>query len=368
MLACRLFRPDRPLDRHRATDASMVSSGVMMDAISEVLRGVRLTGAFFFDNLAHDPWAITTPLLTEIAHVMPSHEHIISFHVVLEGACWVELTDNSAPPLRVAAGDVVVLPQGDEHVMASTQGMRIQPNYADFRVSASRGLPIRYVVNPKAGPPDCHFICGFFGCDSTPFNPLLSALPRIFVARGFEAGRPWVSALAQAGVEESGSVDGGGDNMLARVAELMFVDVVRRYADDLPRQSPGWLSGLKDRHIGAALRLIHERPTRPWTLAGMAREIGLSRSVFAERFSAHVGVSFAQYVVRWRLQLAVRSMEELGTTVAQAGADIGYGSEAAFRRAFKKYVGVSPGTWQKARRNRAVPNPGAGESGHPHDA
>ena len=215
-----------------------------MDVLSKVLRGVRLTGAFFFESIAYGEWAIVTPWLTEIAHVMPLHEHIISFHVVTEGACWVELHDGSVPPVRLKAGDVVVLPKGDEHVMASSRGLRATPNYSDFDIPPGRQLPLHSIVNEAAGGPvTCHFVCGFFGCDATPFNPLLEALPPIFRATTSPANRSLLALLADAGVEESEKNRTARDTKLARLAELMFVEVVRQYIDALPQESPRLVVG-----------------------------------------------------------------------------------------------------------------------------
>ena len=138
--------------------------------------------------------------------------------------------------------------------------------------------------------------------------------------------------------------------MLARLAEAMFVEVVRKHLARLPADSIGWLSGLRDRHVGQALRLVHGQPARDWSLDRLAREVGLSRSVFAERFTRYLGLAPMQYVARWRMQLAARLLGAPGVSIAQAGAEVGYEFEAAFSRAFKKHVGASPGAWRTGRR------------------
>jgi AraC-like DNA-binding protein len=322
-----------------------------MDVVSDVLRGVRLKGAVFFDNVAFGgDWAVVTPLLAEVAHIMPRHEHLIAFHVVTEGSCWIELVDDSVPPIRMNGGDVVVLPRGAEHVMTSKLGVRKQPDYPAFDIPPGRDFPLHSIYNEeRGGTVDCHFICGVFGCDSSPFNPLLDSLPGMFAAQTSPANRALLSHLAKAGIEESEKIRSGGDAMLGKVAELIFVEGVRQYIEERAATSHSWLSAVKDRHIGRALQLIHDRPTADWTLEAVSQAIGLSRSVFAERFSLVVGVPFAQYLARWRLQLAARLLETPEASIAQASADVGYESEAAFRRAFKKHVGTSPGAWRKAR-------------------
>ena len=157
-------------------------------------------------------------------------------------------------------------------------------------------------------------------------------------------------SLVRAGVEESRQTTAGGETMLAKLAELMFVDVIRKYIESLPEDARGWCSSIRDTQIGAALHLIHERPAHAWTVEALAREVGVSRSVFAERFVSYVGLSPISYLSRWRLQVAANLLTQ-GMTLARAAAEVGYESEPAFNRAFKKYVGLPPGTWRKRRQN-----------------
>jgi transcriptional regulator GlxA family with amidase domain len=148
-------------------------------------------------------------------------------------------------------------------------------------------------------------------------------------------------------VDETATRRSGGETVLSRVAELLFVDVVRRHIETLPKDAGSWLSGLRDPHIGAALALMHGRPAEAWTLEGLAREVGMSRSVFADRFAHFMQDSPMQYLTRWRMQLATRLLERQGAGVAQVAAEVGYESEAAFNRAFKKVVGTPPGAWRR---------------------
>ena len=164
--------------------------------------------------------------------------------------------------------------------------------------------------------------------------------------------RGWLASLVDVAVKESVVASAGREAMLAKLAELMFVEVIRNHIDSLPKDAQGWFAGLRDAQIGAALRLIHGRPSEPWTLDSLAREIGLSRSSFAERFTAYVRMPPMQYLGRWRLQIAARLLEVPSVSIAQAAAEVGYQSEAAFNRAFKRYAGLAPGAW---RRERAPP-------------
>jgi AraC-like DNA-binding protein len=325
-----------------------------MDVLSDLLSAVRLTGAIYFDVDASSPWVGESPGTAEIAAaVMRGVEHVISFHAVLSGSCWAALGDGSAPPLRVNAGDVVVFPRGVPNVMSSSPGARGKPNpIAMYYRPIDRNLP--FALNPGGGGDDrTRFVCGYLGCDARPFNPLLAALPDMLCARKPLDGSGWVTDLFQLALAEGSSGRAGGETILAKLSELMFVEVIRRHLESLPEGSGGWLSGLRDPHVGEALRLIHARPAQDWTLERLAREVGLSRTIFADRFSHYVEVSPMQYLARWRLQLARRLLEQPGVSIAQAGAEVGYESEAAFNRAFKKQVGVPPGSWRRSRINAA---------------
>jgi AraC-like DNA-binding protein len=322
-----------------------------MDVLSDVLGAIRLTGAIFFDIDAGEPWVGESPPTEAIAAaIMPEAQHIISFHAVLSGACWANLADGSVPPVRVEAGDVVLFPKGSSNVLSSRQGERGQPDMAMYYRPVDGHLPFK-LIHGGNGEERARFICGYLGCDARPFNPLLSALPAILCVRKPLAGTAWITDLFLRAVAEGGSRRTGTETILAKLSELMFVEAVRTHLETLPESSGGWLAGLRDRQVGEALRLIHSRPAEDWTLDKLARGSGCSRSTLAERFSQLVGTSPMHYLTGWRMQLAVRKLETPGIGIAQAGAELGYESQAAFSRAFKRVVGIPPGTW---RRGRAV--------------
>ena len=332
-----------------------------MDVLSDVLMAVRLTGAVFFDVEARSPFATESPPIDIIAHrVMAGSGHVINFHTMLEGSCWAEAIGRLAAPVHLQAGEIVFYPMGDANILASIPGMRSQPDLNQFYRPPDRQLPFPLQMNADSTAEKCHFVCGFFGCDSRPFNPLLGALPRMVHAPISAASRGWLEGLIGVAVKESIHHAAGRETMLAKLAELMFVEVMRRHIDTLPDDARGWFAGLRDPQVGAALRLIHGRPTEPWTLDSLAREIGLSRSSFAERFAAYVEMPPMQYLGRWRLQIAARLLETPNVSVAQAAAEVGYQSEAAFNRAFKRHTGVAPGAWRRER-GQEKPRPGAAE-------
>ena len=316
-----------------------------MDVLSDVLAGVRLTGAIFFDSTFRKEWVAEAPKASIIVdRVMPGSQYVFYFHTLLEGSCWAELTDGSAGPIHLQAGDVVAFPMDDAHVLCSTLGMRAEPDMAMYVHPIDHQLP--YVVNQGSGVRSCHFVCGYLGCDVRPYNPFLASLPRVLHGRA-AASQGWLSHLLRHAVSETERHNPGGETVLAKLAELLFIEVIRQHIADLPTGTRGWLSSLRHPQIAQALRLIHGRPAHDWTIEALAHEVGLSRSVFADRFTHFVDMTPMQYLTHWRMQLAARRLEMPGMSVAQVGEEVGYESEAAFSRAFKKIVGMSPGTWRK---------------------
>ena len=324
---------------------------VSTDVLSDVLRAVRLTGAVYFDFELSSPWVAQAPPSREIAAtVMPGAERVIEYHLIARGACWAEVVGQ--PPIRLNEGDFIVFPQGDAHVLSSAPGMRATPDMSMF-ARPTTPLPLVYEVG-GGGPERARIICCFLGCDERPFNPLLAALPTVIhlSAAGHEAATGWLAMLLNSAVRESGSARAGSENILARLSELMFVEALRRYIEALPPAQTGWLAGLRDPVVGQALAAIHARPTETWTVERLARLAGVSRSVLAERFTEMVGQPPMHYLALWRMQLASRLLAE-GGQVASVAAAVGYESEAAFSRAFKRLVGHAPATW----RRETVPTP-----------
>jgi AraC-like DNA-binding protein len=231
-------------------------------------------------------------------------------------------------------------------VMSSAPGMRRSPDLALYRPPANGQLPFSMSVGNSGGEP-VDFVCGFLGCDARPFNPLLEALPRVIHVSDRAGGT--IAAFVQFALAESKQPRIGGESVLGRLSELMFVDVVRRYLETLPVDRTGWLAGLRDPFVGRALTALHRSPARDWTLEGLAHEVGLSRSALAERFTQLVGQPPMQYLTNWRMQLAANDLLSGMDTVAAIADRVGYESEAAFSRAFKKAVGTPPSQWRKHR-------------------
>lgn len=315
------------------------------DALSDVLRAVRLTGATFFDVVASDPWVAESPPNDLIlSRILSGAEHLIAYHVVTEGCLYTNLVGGK--PVAANAGEVIVYTKGDPHVLSSAAGMRADPCAPTaLDLAANSQLPF-FLDYGGGGPVTAKFVCGFLACDARPFNPLLDALPP-FIKIGQDGGEaPWLNQLIGLAMSESAGKRAGSESVLAKLSELMFIEVVRRHIAAMPDEQSGWLAGLRDTSIGRSLSLMHAAPARPWTLDTLAKEVGLSRSVLAERFTALVGMPPMHYLAKWRMQIASGLLSG-GANIARIAAETGYGSEASFSRAFKKLVGVPPSAWRR---------------------
>jgi AraC-like DNA-binding protein len=323
------------------------------DALSDVLRAVRLTGAVFFNLDAKAPWVAETPTAMEcIPFVMPDAGYLIEYHVIIRGSCWGGLTDE--PAVQLHAGDIIVFPRGDAHVLSSAPGMRFTPDMKNFEGADRTQLPFVMQFGGE-GPEAAGVVCGFLGCDARPFNPLLAALPRFLHLPATSPNRSaWLNHVVQAAIDESVNKRSGGESVLGRLSELMFIEVVRSYIQTLSPEQTGWLAGLADRHIAAALNAMHGKPSQAWTLEDLAKTAGLSRSTFAERFTQVLGRPPIQYLAEWRMQLAIGLLANTKESIAQVASRVGYESEAAFSRAFKKLIGSPPAEWRRAHTSRKV--------------
>lgn len=317
----------------------------MNDTLSEVLRAVRLTGAIFFSVDASAPWVAEAPASGSVApYLMPGAEHVIEYHVVASGSCWGGLIDE--PAVKLEAGDVIVFPQGESHVLSSDPGMRGNPQLEAFHALRGARLPLALAIN-GGGQQRAQLICGFVACDAKPFNPLLASLPRLIHLRAAGGANTAFRRLVELAVDESSAREPGSDCALSRLSELLFVEVVRRYTAELPADHRGWFAGLRDDSIGRALQRLHERPAYDWTLEELAKQVGLSRSTLAERFVHFVGIPPIQYLAQWRIQLAANLLRTGKSGLAEIADRVGYGSETALSRAFKRQVGVSPDQYRR---------------------
>jgi AraC-like DNA-binding protein len=323
------------------------------DILSDVLRSVRLRGALYFHVSGTRDWAAEAPAAREIAAaVLPGAEHVMEFHAVIAGACWAATVGGE--PVRLTSGDLVIFPQGDPHVVSSAPGMRAPPNAPGYFERQEQHLPFTLHLDASevhagvapAGVYDSLLVCGFLGCDLRPFNPLIAALPRLLHLPAMD-GHDWAVQCMRQAAQESTQRRPGGDAMLERLSEMMFIDAMRRYLQALPEDSTGWLAGLRDRFVGRALTLLHAAPQEPWTVEELGHRVGLSRSALHERFATLVGQTPMQYLAHWRIQVGATLLRDTTCTVAAVAQQVGYESEAAFARAFKRLVGQPPSMWRR---------------------
>jgi AraC-like DNA-binding protein len=308
------------------------------DPLAELLRMMRLTGGVFLDAEFTAPWCVLARIAPEDCGPPPAPAQVIAYHYLVEGR--LQLQAQGDPPITVEAGEIVLLPRNDPHLLGSTldrpavdAGGLMQPGEA--------GGPARIIHGGNGE--RTRLLCGFLGSDGRG-GPLLASLPRVMRLRlGEGAAGEWIASSFRFAAAE---LRGGSTTLLARLAELLFLEAVRRYLDALPPGRAGWLTGLRDPVVGRALALIHGRAAHPWTAEALAREAGLSRSAFADRFGALLGEPPMRYLARWRIRAAADRLRE-GEPVGRVAFEVGYASEAAFSRAFKREYGVPPAAWRE---------------------
>jgi AraC family transcriptional regulator, alkane utilization regulator len=313
-----------------------------VEALSEVLRAVKLTGAVFLSAEFRAPWCIAAR--GKVARLlMPEAEHFIHYHYVVDGRFQASL--KGADEVALEAGDVLVFPHGDPHLMGSSLHLAPLP-LADMIVPPKPG-EVASVRHGGDGEP-ARIICGFLACDPHLCRPILSALPHMFQVgiRASPSGE-WLEGSLRHSLAEAMSTRPGADVVLARLSEVLFVETLLRYIETLPPDRTGWLAGLRDPLVGEALKLLHREPARAWTVDELAREAGCSRSVLAERFTQYIGQPPIQYLTSWRLALAASRLRSGGASLARVAEAVGYESEAAFNRAFKREFGVPPARWRR---------------------
>jgi len=333
-----------------------------VDILSDVLRVVRLSGAVFFTAEFSSPWAIESPNPARLASiVLPHAECVVLFHFLTEGECFVFCS--GCPQVRMQTGDLIIFPHGEPHTMFSQPGTKATPMHTLLSQGPGEA-PLRLAFGGGGG--KSRFICGYLGCDQR-FNPLASALPTMLLVRSSNdyatveaidrnGARPalvpqgsgtWLNTTLKFTMNEATTSLPGNAAMLGRLTELMFVEILRQYMQQLPPDQRGWLAGLNDVHVGKALRLMHANPARDWTVSELAREAAASRSALAERFTELIGESPIRYLARWRVQLAKQMLHDRDFSIAEVAARVGYESEAAFNRAFKRTAGSPPAAWRK---------------------
>jgi AraC-like DNA-binding protein len=315
-----------------------------MDALSAALSSVRMTGAIFFDAVCTAPWGFAVPAMERAAHVLaPGTEHVVGYHLVTEGKAVVGF--EGAADIPVEAGDIVIIPHGDAHTVING----VPSELIDSGASLGSFLAGDLGTMRLGGDGELtRFVCGYFGCERHAARLFLAGLPSMIKlnVRGDAAGA-WLESSILHLLDEAASARPGRTVLLSKMAEALFIETLRRHMEQLPPEQTGWLAGARDPVVGGVLALLHRRPCHPWTVTELAAEAATSRSVLAERFARFLGEPPLSYLARWRLQLAARLLATTQKTVIHVASEVGYESEAAFNRAFKREFGLPPARYRR---------------------
>src|SRR5262245_12195974 len=319
-----------------------------MDALSDVLKSVRLEGAVYLNAEFTAPWCVSARFgLAKARARMARADHVVFFHFIVDGGCKVRVNDGDV--LVAAAHDLVIFPQEERHVLGTDLQLAPVETSCLIDAGALRANDLLQLRHGGGGEAT-RIVCGFLACDRSVFRLLFDTLPRVMLiplGGGPTAGM--LQDLLRVGVRESFDSRPGADSLLAKLSELMFVEAMRVYIEGLPPEGRGWLAGVRDAQVGRALALLHADPRKAWTVEDLAREAALSRSALAERFTSLVGEPPMQYLMRWRLALAAGALRTSDRAIAQIAEDFGYESESAFNRAFKREFEVPPAAWRRQR-------------------
>ena len=326
-----------------------------MDVLSEVLKAVKLDGALFYNAEFSAPWCLCSPASPTLApYLSAGSRHVIIFHLLTEGHGYAQVEGDDRP-LPLNAGDILIVPHGDPHAMRNGPLIKPVDHAEEIRRILSQGLKVSRM---GGGGEITKFICGYMTCEPQLSRIFLGGLPPMLkVHIRDDASGQWLENSIRYSVDNADALSPGGETVLAKLSEVLFIETLRRYIALLPREQTGWLAGVRDPEVGKALALLHRQPSHPWTIAALAIEVGISRSVLAERFRRYLSETPMAYLTRWRLQLGAQMLKSTSSSVVQIAAEVGYESEPSFNRAFKREFSLPPARFRsqsKSARSRAV--------------
>jgi len=326
-----------------------------MDVLSEVLKAVKLDGALFYNAEFSAPWCLCSPASPTLApYLSAGSRHVIIFHLLTEGHGYAQVEGDDRP-LPLNAGDILIVPHGDPHAMRNGPLIKPVDHAEEIRRILSQGLKVSRM---GGGGEITKFICGYMTCEPQLSRIFLGGLPPMLkVHIRDDASGQWLENSIRYSVDNADASGAGGEAVIAKLSEVLFIETLRRYIALLPREQTGWLAGVRDPEVGKALALLHRRPAHPWTIAALAIEVGISRSVLAERFRRYLSETPMAYLTRWRLQLGAQMLKSTSSSVVQIAAEVGYESEPSFNRAFKREFSLPPARFRsqlKSARSRAV--------------
>ena len=342
-----LYLPARSTD---FAESPRPPDGVCMEVLSEVFKAVQLNGALFYNAEFSAPWcAHSVDAQTVNSHISPHSQHVIIFHLLTQGRGYANLEgDDRQLPLN--AGDILIVPSGDPHILGNGPPIKAVDRSQVLNQVLSQGLKVSRM---GGGGELTKFVCGYLSCDPQLSRVFLGALPPLFKVniRDDPSGE-WLEHSIRYSVDNVDASRPGCEAVLAKLSEVLFVETLRRYIDNLPPEQTGWLAGVRDTEVGKALALLHRQPAHPWTIASLAKEVGTSRTVLAERFRRYISETPIAYLTHWRLRLGAQMLTSTSSGVAHIGAEVGYESEASFNRAFKREFGLPPAQFRS--RSRTV--------------
>lgn len=338
-----------------------------MDVLSDILNVLRLNGGAFFTAEFSAPWSVYTPTADELAVLMNTRAECIAvFHIFLEGECWIRWQD--LEPFQLSAGSAIIFNRKPSHSLSSGPGVQAESIVPLVAYPEDKNVP---EIHHGGGGDVTRFFCGFLQCDHR-FNPVFGAMPALIIATpdspgprpiltaldGNELGRnppyvvmptgdTWLKTTLSHLVREAFADEPGSPAMLSRLTELFYVEILRRYIREAAVLERGWFAAMNDVEVGRALRLLHAQPGRKWTVQELAAEVGMSRSALAQRFADLVGESPMRYLTNWRMQRAKDLILRGQLSLPMIAEQVGYDSEVAFNRAFKREVGLPPASWRE---------------------
>ncbi|MCP4320218.1 MAG: AraC family transcriptional regulator [Hyphomicrobiales bacterium] len=303
------------------------------DPVGETLHLLRLTGSLYCRAELTAPWGVD----------MPPLEGLMMFHVVTAGRCWLEI--DGLEPLLLTQGSMALVPHGAGHRIRSDTEIDAEPLF-DIPVEQ---VSDRYEIMRYGGGGEfTHATCGVMRFDHVAAERLISSLPRVLHVDSWDHDESgWLQSTLRFISREASALRPGGETVITRLADILVIQAIRSWLDSAPEANQGWLAALRDEQVGRALASIHRAPEQDWTVASLAREVGMSRSAFSARFTQLVGEPAMRYLTWWRMQLARTHLQETSEPLSVLANRLGYQSEAAFCRAFKRMFGVPPGSFRR---------------------
>jgi len=304
------------------------------DPLGETLHLLRLTGTLYCRSELTAPWGIE----------LPAFEGYMMFHVVTGGHCWLEVEGEA--PRQLQQGSLALVPHGNGHCIRSNPSGEV---VALFDIPVEQ-VSDRYEIMRYGGAGELtHLTCGVVRFDHVAGRQLIALLPRVLQIDTWNADEgSWLQSTLRFIAREARELRPGGETVITHLADILVIQAIRAWIDSVPETERGWLAALRDKQVGRALAAIHREPEKDWSVASLAKEVGMSRSGFSARFTNLVGESAKRYLTRWRMQIARIQLQESPDSLAVLAARFGYQSEAAFSRAFKREFGVSPGSVRHA--------------------